>query len=452
MPNFRTPGVYIQENQDLPPSVVGVETAIPVFIGYTEKARLKEGEDLLNVPKRITSLKEYDQFFGGADPEKGFVIDVNTQKSPVEIIPKITTRSNYLMFYSLQAYYANGGGPCYIVSIGDYSGGGVINKGALLGGLEEAGKVDEITLIVYPDGTNMTPAADYYAMIKQSLDQCSILHDRFTVCDVYIQNDPTIDDVDFFRATLSGTLNELKYGAAYYPYLEMQLDYQYNAKEVTVNKDGTVVTLDILEAEDNALFKKLKNYINSIPLILSPSSAIVGIYAQIDNKLGVWKAPANVNVDMAVKPTLNITHEQHGILNVDVNAGKSINAIRSFEGRGPAMVWGARTLAGNDNEWRYIPVRRFFNMVEESVKKATYKFVFEPNDSGTWIKIQTMIENFLMIQWQLGALRGLTPEAAYFVRVGLGQTMTALDVKIGMAVVCPAEFIILRFMQKMQEA
>jgi len=120
---------------------------------------------------------------------------------------------------------------------------------------------------------------------------------------------------------------------------------------------------------------------------------------------------------------------------------------------------GARTLAGNDNEWRYIPVRRLFNMVEESVKKATCQFVFEPNDSGTWIKIKVMIENFLLLQWRSGSLMGSTPEAAYYVRVGLNETMTALDiqegrlnVEIGMAVVRPAEFVILRFRQKMQRA
>ena len=123
------------------------------------------------------------------------------------------------------------------------------------------------------------------------------------------------------------------------------------------------------------------------------------------------------------------------------------------------MVWGARTLAGNDNEWRYIPVRRFFNMAEESIKKATEQFVFEPNDKNTWVKVRAMIENFLILQWRAGALAGAKPDQAFFVRVGLGETMTAQDilegrmnVEIGMAVVRPAEFIILKFSHKMQEA
>lgn len=145
-------------------------------------------------------------------------------------------------------------------------------------------------------------------------------------------------------------------------------------------------------------------------------------------------------------------------LNVDTTAGKSINAIRTFTGKG-TLVWGSRTLAGNDNEWRYVPVRRFFNMVEESVKKATGQFVFEPNDANTWVKVRAMIENFLILQWRAGALAGAKPDDAFYVRVGLGQTMTAEDIlngfmhiEIGMAVVRPAEFIILKFSHKLQQS
>ena len=145
-------------------------------------------------------------------------------------------------------------------------------------------------------------------------------------------------------------------------------------------------------------------------------------------------------------------------MNVDSTAGKSVNAIRPFVGRG-TLVWGARTLAGNDNEWRYVNVRRFFNFVEESVKKSTEQFTFEPNDANTWVKVQAMIENFLTIQWREGALQGIKPEHAFYVAVGLGKTMTPLDilegrmiVEIGMAVVRPAEFIILRFSHKLAES
>jgi phage tail sheath protein FI len=152
-----------------------------------------------------------------------------------------------------------------------------------------------------------------------------------------------------------------------------------------------------------------------------------------------------------------LSDEQQENLNIHTS-GKSVNAIRPFTGKG-ILVWGARTLAGNDAEWRYVSVRRFFNMVEESVKKASEPFVFEANDANTWTKVRAMIENFLILQWRAGALAGAKPDHAFYVRVGLGQTMTAQDildgrmiVEIGMAVVRPAEFIILRFSHKMQES
>jgi phage tail sheath protein FI len=104
-------------------------------------------------------------------------------------------------------------------------------------------------------------------------------------------------------------------------------------------------------------------------------------------------------------------------------------------------------------------VRRFFNMVEESIKKSTFWVVFEPNDINTWIRVRAMIENYLFLKWKDGALAGVKPEDAYFVRVGIGQTMTPQDIlegrmiiEIGLAAVRPAEFIILRFSHFMQKS
>ncbi len=104
-------------------------------------------------------------------------------------------------------------------------------------------------------------------------------------------------------------------------------------------------------------------------------------------------------------------------------------------------------------------VRRFFTFVEESTKKASEPFVFENNDANTWVRIRAMLENFLTLQWRQGALAGATTKQAFYVKVGLGETMTAQDilegrliVEIGMAAVRPAEFIVLRFSHKMQES
>jgi uncharacterized protein len=193
-------------------------------------------------------------------------------------------------------------------------------------------------------------------------------------------------------------------------------------------------------------------------VVLPPSPAVAGVYATVDRTRGVWKAPANVSLAAVIGPTIKITSEAQESLNIDPTAGKSINVIRAFAGKG-TLIWGARTLAGNDNEWRYVSVRRLFNMIEESTQKATAFAVFEANDATTWLKVKAMIDSYLYGLWEQGGLAGSTPEAAYFVNVGLGKTMTPQDVlegrmivEIGVAAVRPAEFIILRFTHKMQEA
>jgi len=203
------------------------------------------------------------------------------------------------------------------------------------------------------------------------------------------------------------------------------------------------------------------NIVNNIEKELDrvPSSgAVAGIYARVDAARGVWKAPANESINSVIGPVYAINNDEQADLNVDPIAGKSINAIRAFTGKG-VLVWGARTLAGNDNDWRYISVRRFMVMVEQSCKNAAGGFVFEANDANTWAKVQGMLENFLTLQWRAGALQGAKASDAFFVSVGLNKTMSALDilegrmiVEIGMAVVHPAEFIILRFSQLMAQS
>ncbi len=206
------------------------------------------------------------------------------------------------------------------------------------------------------------------------------------------------------------------------------------------------------------LYKTLLTKAGQDLMILPPGAAVAGVYASVDANRGVWKAPANSSLASVLAPYFMISAQDQESLNIDTNSGKSINAIRAFTGRG-TLVWGTRTLAGNDNEWRYVPVRRFFNYAEESIKKATEPFVFEPNDLNTWVRVKAMIENFLTLEWRRGSLAGAKPNDAFFVKVGLGETMTSLDIlegrmiiEIGMAVVRPAEFIILKFSHKMQES
>ena len=200
-----------------------------------------------------------------------------------------------------------------------------------------------------------------------------------------------------------------------------------------------------------------KKLLHEQRVILPPSAAVAGVIVSVDRARGVWKAPANVGLQSVVAPQLQLTDDDQARLNVDATTGKSINAIRSFAGKG-TLVWGARTLAGNDNEWRYISVRRLFITVEEAIKKATAFAVFEPNDSSTWLKVKGMIDSFLYSLWERGALQGAKPEDAYFVHIGLNKTMTSDDIlkglliiEVGLAAVRPAEFILLRFSHKLAQ-
>lgn len=469
---YKTPGVYIEEIPKFPPSIAPVETAIPAFVGYTEKADNLTANDLHLKPKRISSMVEYEKYFGGAQPETAIAVTVmvtqvggvtTDQKAVASLVE--TARSKHVMYYALQMFFANGGGPCYIVSVNTY---GPLVETELSAGLDALKKEDEPTLIVFPEAQSLS-VADFQTLHSAALSQCADLQDRFVIMDIHGDtislSDPAGDlltAVGNFRSSGIGT-NNLKYGAAYAPNIETVLDFAFDetTTDVVITTNGTpaaAVKLDTLKAANNLIYELAKGAIRVLPCKMPPASAMAGIYAAVDNSRGVWKAPANVSVNAVTQPTIQFTNVEQDQMNVDVIAGKSVNAIRPFIGKG-TLVWGARTLAGNDNEWRYVSVRRFFIFVEESVKKATEQFVFEPNDANTWVKVQGMIENFLTTLWRQGALQGVKPEHAFYVAVGLGKTMTALDilegrmiVEIGMAAVRPAEFIILRFSHKMAES
>ena len=667
---YKTPGVYIEEIAKFPPSVAEVETAVPAFIGYTQKAERK-GEDLRNVPTKIMSLLDYQQLFGG-EPKLSSVT-VKVDKNNNYAVTSVTPSPRYYMYDALRMFFDNGGGKCYIVSVGNYSATvvsgdeSVTNSPGLRVGLKALEKYDEPTMILFPDAVLLADA-EFYTLQQLALMQCTRLQDRVSVFDLKEGGQDWDDAVSEFRDSIG--INNLKYGAAYTPWLRnsysrnvdfallsgsvkdaadnvidleritadsnlnalvtaakrastdlaaikatidtlngtsptikdrylalknaidsavgdtlkttafqgvlaflrqtavelakwpndlkganLKLDLktyalstlkpaflsivaieknadvlvlsglanaaaveaQYDDLDATgwlpdADSDGRAVddidanatdlnaggltvpqTIDailleldkwVLGAQSTTAFisqiegaatthsglaqgalyqghSTISNLVEAIKKDLAtvpPSGSVAGVYAYVDRTRGVWKAPANVSLSAVSEPAEQIDFFEQEDLNVDVTGGKSINAIRTFTGLG-TLVWGARTLAGNDNEWRYVPVRRFFNMVEESVKKSTGWAVFEPNDANLWTKVKSMIDNYLIQKWREGALAGATPDQAFYVKIGLGQTMTAQDilegrliVEIGMAVVRPAEFIILRFSHKMQEA
>ena len=177
-----------------------------------------------------------------------------------------------------------------------------------------------------------------------------------------------------------------------------------------------------------------------------PGGHVAGIWARNDDTRGVHKAPANETIRGAISLELNITKGEHDQLNPS-----GINCIRAFPGRG-IRIWGARTLS-SDPAWRYLNVRRLFNFVEESIFEGTQWVVFEPNDMRLWGRVKRTINAFLLRVWRDGALFGATAEQAFFVKCdeenNPPETRDAgqLVVDIGIAPVKPAEFVVFRIAQ-----
>ena len=181
-------------------------------------------------------------------------------------------------------------------------------------------------------------------------------------------------------------------------------------------------------------------------VFVPPSGHLAGMWARTDAERGVHKAPANDVIRGAIELEINITKGENDLLNPE-----GVNCIRAFPGRG-IRVWGARTLS-SDPAWKYINVRRLFNYLEKSIQVNTDWIVFEPNDRDLWAKISRTIAGFLVMEWRKGALFGSTPDEAFFVKcddetnpaeaIDLGQVMC----QIGVAPVKPAEFVIFQLQQ-----
>lgn len=182
------------------------------------------------------------------------------------------------------------------------------------------------------------------------------------------------------------------------------------------------------------------------PIFLPPSGFVAGIYARNDVNRAVYKAPANEVVNLALGFETNLSKAQQEVLNPE-----GINAFRYFEGRGNRL-WGARTTS-SDPEWKYVNLRRYFAYLERSIDKGTQWAVFEPNGEQLWANVRRTIEDFMLNEWQQGALLGEKPEKAYFVKCDR-STMSQNDLDngrlvclIGVAPLRPAEFVIFRIGQ-----
>lgn len=410
MATWKTPGVYVEDIPKPAPAVAEVPTAIAAFVGYTEKADQQAPGDLLGRALRVTSLASFEASFGKAAPLT--IQDVVLDAAGHFVSAKVA--APYLLHHSLRLFYANGGAVAYVVSVGGFRSDGQVRCDDLLAGLKAVADLDEITLLLCPDAALLS-APELGTVQQAMLQQSARLQNRMALLDTR-RDDPL---GGAFRDHV-GTLG-LSYGAAYTPWLQVH--------------HGCPVP-----------YAALRN----TPIACPPSGAVAGVFAAVDAQRGVWKAPANVAVSGVVAPVATLSADNAAAL-LQVASGKCINTLRFFPGKG-LLVWGARTLAGNDNEWRHVPMRRLAMMVQTSLQHATAWVAFEPNNPATWARLRGMVENYLTLKWRDGALMGSKPEEAFFVRCGLHETMTEQDVQAGrvivqlaLAMVRPAEFTVLRF-------
>ena len=425
---LNTPDTYIVEQTGLrTPELSGSDT-VAAFVGYTETGPLMK-------PVLVRSLREYEQVFGQAEATPVDVaIDTSTGDTAAYAL-STPPRLVYCGYHSIQLYFANGGAACRVVSAGSHAD--AINIDQLLAGLELL-KDEEVDLLLPADAVQL-PVDQYYRYCQAMLSQCAGAGDRFALIDLH-----HADTISNFRSGLGNSF--LNYGAAYSPYLQSVLRYRHTDASVSIVIDGAApVTLADMTVD--AHIRGVRRLLGKSTVSLPPSAAVAGVYAKADHQRGVWRAVSDIHLQAVTGPVIKYSSLDQGPMNVDAGTGKSINAIRTFRDKG-TVVWGARTLDGNSDEWRYITTRRLFLKIERNLQQITAAATGDANMGRTWNRLKTAVASYLDNLWRDGALSGTKASDAYFVQIGPDgdAPRTGLNIKVGLAVFRPAEFITVSFL------
>ncbi|HSK13451.1 MAG TPA: hypothetical protein VK907_09565, partial [Phnomibacter sp.] len=279
--SLKTPGVYVKEISIFPPSVAQVPTAIPAFVGYTQKHQDEKGDSLQNKAHKIGSMLEFVQFYGGGpdlkfDVATGHTIELDTSTNQVI---RARNQQHYYLHDSMQMFFANGGGECYIVSVDKYRSDGTVDYTAMREGLKVLEEVDEPTMLVFPDAVSM--GTNLYKLQQDALKQCGDLMDRVGIFDVQKAETKGQHDTEVKNLRDSIGMSNLKYGAAYTPWLKVgiQKNARYRDIKGKVVKPGTNVTIDLstlikgFSAADSATIAGL---LSSLDELTSDNSFIGG--------------------------------------------------------------------------------------------------------------------------------------------------------------------------------
>jgi uncharacterized protein len=496
MPQYLSPGVYVEEVEAGSRPIEGVGTAVAAFVGLAQRGPANTPTLVTNWSQFVAAFGDfmegsylahsvYGYFLNGGGAAYVVRIGADGAAAPTARLELPSTTDKSIAAFRVLALEAGAGGDEIGVEIAEpsESGEGVFKLVVTRGGKEEevydnvsvkrgkqnvfaAVKASKLVRLEEVAKGELAPAAGKMALVGGAV--AGAVH---VTPDEYVGNpaDRTgfggleaVDEVtmvaapDLMALYQRGVIDLEAVKAiqlAMIAHCELMGDRvaildappDYNAqqiKEWRVDKAG----YDSKYATLYWPWVKVFDPVAGQAVFVPPSGHIAGIWARSDGERGVHKAPANEIVRGAISLELQLTKGEHDQLNP---AG--INCIRTFPGRG-IRVWGARTLS-SDPAWRYLNVRRLFNYVEESILQGTQWVVFEPNDMDLWERVKRTLSSFLFRVWRDGALFGATPGEAYFVKCdGENNTAETIDagqliVDIGIAPVKPAEFVIFRLAQ-----
>jgi uncharacterized protein len=484
MPEYLTPGVYIEEIDIGPKPIEGASTSTAGFVGPTEKGPLG--------PRLVTSFEQFQRAYGGY-------------------------RKDSYLTYAVDGFFRNGGSRCYIARI--------IGKGAKEANLSLIRKGEAIAVVAKGPGIwgNDLSVMVEEGSLDSSLFKLSIAYGKkpggvepkiVEIFDnistdgssgnYYMKNITGISDFIVLNPAGKSEEEETKSmlmplsggsdgealkatdfaGGSEGPGMRTGLESLNEFDDISIVcipdeskfqdaiADALVTHCEkrkdrfaILQAKQSSTdipnlrppkatkyaafyypWIKILDPLTGLPILVPSGGHVAGVYARVDQEKGVHKAPANEVVNGALGLEFNITKGEQDVLNP-----RGVNCIRAFPGRG-ILIWGART-AASDPAWKYVNVRRLFIFVEKSIELGTQWVVFEPNDERLWARVKQTINQFLMGVWRSGALMGTTEDEAFFVKCDR-TTMTQNDIDngrlvvlVGIAPVKPAEFVIFRIAQ-----
>jgi len=320
---------------------------------------------------------------------------------------------------AVQSFFINGGRSAYICRLA--------GEGSELATAKDYAdfydrilqKIRDVSILLLP-GVYLASDGSGNKIINATLAHCEKMKNRMAIIDP-----PPGLELD--QAAVSRlALPTSSYAALYYPWVKVA----------------------------NPLYNAMTSSKTDKTIAVAPSAFAAGIWSRFDHKLGVWKAPAGMEagINGAVGLQYKVGDAEQSQLNPS-----GVNCIRDMSKVG-TVIWGSRSLATKtDPEWRYIPVRRTANMIEQSIFEGTQWAVFEPNDHRLWSSLRSNIASFMDGLFRRGALQGASASDAYFVRCGLGDTMTQPDIDAGNVIVIvgfaplkPAEFVIVRIRHKVR--